>query len=139
LPNFTTFTKRLIPLTKAPYVTIQRRGTMSLNAAAHAAVGSPKAVELLYDPDAKIIGFRAVDPAVEHAYALRTANNGTSFILSGRAFTNHFEIATDTSTRYPAAMDGDVLCVDISQGGTEVTSNRKKSPAPDESGADTLL
>ena len=124
MPNFQTFTKRLVPLVKKPAVTIQKRGTISMNKAAHAALGEPPAVELLYDPEEKVVGFRGIDPSESHAYPLRTTPGETSFILSGRAFTKYFQIATEVSTRYDAALDGDVLCVDLKHDGQVVTSNR---------------
>lgn len=128
MPNFETFKKRMVPLKKAPYVTIQKRGTMSFNAAAHAALGQPEAVELLYDPSEKIIGVRKVDPAVEHAYPLRSPSQAErSFILSGTAFMRYYELDAEVSTRRSAYMDGDVLCIDLKDAGTVVTSNRNKA------------
>lgn len=122
MPNFETFTKRMVPLVKQPYVTIQRRGTISLNASAHDQLGAPDAVELLYDKEEQIVGFRAVPKEAEHAYGLRAA--GKTYIVSGTAFTKYYKIDTSVSKRWPAHMDGDVLCVDLKAEGTEVTSNR---------------
>lgn len=138
---FETFTKRMVPLKKAPYITIQKRGTMSFNAAANGALGNPDAVELLYDPDNKIMGVRAVDPAVEHAYPLRSpSKTDRSFILSGTAFTKYYEIDTTVSTRRQAYMEGDILCIDLKEPGTVVTSNRRgtgKPSAPARSGSES--
>lgn len=139
MSNFQVFTKRMIPMGKAPFVTIQRRGSMSFNAAAHAAMGSPEAIEFLYDADERIVGVRGVDPDVEHAYPIRpmgTARN--TFMVSGRAFTQHYGIDTEVARRYPAQMVDGVLCVDLKLPGTEVTGNRSRSngngaaPAPEE-------
>lgn len=128
--GFETFTKRMVPLAKAPYVTIQKRGTMSFNAAANAALGNPEAVELLYDRDEKIMGVRKVDPTVEHAYPLRSpAQTDRSFILSGTAFTKFYGIETEVSVRRQAYMEGDILCIDLKQPGTVVTSNRRGTGA----------
>lgn len=143
MPNFETFTKRLIPLVKQPSLTIQKRGTMSINKAAHVALGEPEAVELLYDADEKIIGIRGVDREVGHAYPLRGTPNDSSYVLSGRAFTAYYGIPTVESTRFEAAMIDDVLCVDLNQSGQVVTSNRRSKredsgesdPADTESGA----
>jgi hypothetical protein len=142
MPEFETFKKRMVPLKKAPYVTIQKRGTMSFNAAAHAALGNPEAVELLYDVKQQIMGVRAVDPAVEHAYPLRSpSKKDQSFILSGTAFTKYYEIDTTVSTRYPATMEDGILCIDLKQEGTVVTSNRrgtgKKASADTPAGGET--
>lgn len=129
VPQFETFKKRMVPLTKAPYVTIQRRGTMSFNKSAHAVLGSPEAVELLWDAEAQIIGVRAVEPSVEHAYPIRPtggAKDGDagSYMVSGRAFVQYYGIDTSVSRRFPVVMDGDVLCIDLNGQATEVTSNR---------------
>ncbi len=129
MPTWETFKKRMVPLTKAPYVTIQKRGTMSFNKSAHAALGSPEAVELLYDADAQIIGVRAVEPTVEHAYPIRATGGGKnddagSYMVSGRAFTVYYKIDTEVSRRYPATMADDILCIDLTGQATEVTSNR---------------
>jgi len=48
---FEVFDKRQAPLGKAPAVTIQRRGLMSLNRAAYNMINEPSTVELLYDRD----------------------------------------------------------------------------------------
>lgn len=125
MPNFETFTKRLAPLVKKPAVTVQKRGTISMNKAAHAALGEPKAVELLYDANDKMVGFRGIDVTESHAYPLRTTPGESSFVLSGRAFTQYYKIPTEVSTRFEAFMDGDVLCVDLKATSQVVTSNRR--------------
>lgn len=139
MPNFKTFTKRMIPLARDPYVTIQRRGIISINAAAFELLGAPKAIELLYDPDEHIIGFRAVDEHEEHAYAFREASGKSvgPYIVSGTAFTKYFGIDTSKSLRWRAALDGDVLCVDLNTEGSEVTSNRNRTTLADAVEADT--
>jgi hypothetical protein len=128
MPNFETFTRRMIPLVKKPSVTIQKKGTMSFNKAAQVALGSPEAVELLYDKEAKIIGIRAVDPAVEHAYPMRPQGSKSDgpFIVSGSAFTKYYGIKTDEARRFTADVQDGVLCFDIASG-TVVTSNRNGS------------
>lgn len=126
MPNFETFTKRMAPLAKKPYVTIQKRGTISLNAAAHAALGEPDAVELLYDRNERVVGLRAVSKEAEHAYALRAqaGKNVGPFIVSGTAFAKYYKIDTTVSRRWVGQLEGDILCIDLKQPGTEVTSNR---------------
>ena len=130
---FEVFTKRLVPLAGAPYATIQKRGTISLNKAAHHLLGAPKAVELLYDSETSIVGFRAVDPNVEHAYALRAmggaANRaegaGTTYLIAGTAFLKHYGIEIGQARRYPVELQSDILCLDLKKEGTVVTSNRE--------------
>lgn len=127
MPNFETFTKRLVPLNNRPYVTIQKRGTISINQAAYDALGGPAAVELLYDPEEKVVGLRAVDSSAEHAYPVRTAGpGGHSYLIAGTAFTKHYGISTALSRRWPGDVRDGVLAVDLSQPGTEVTGNRRR-------------
>jgi hypothetical protein len=126
MPNFEVFTKKLVPLGKKPAVTIQRKGVMSFNQAAYDLIGAPKAVELLYDRTERIIGVRAVDPDTPHAYEPRGAVNKDNgpYLVSGTAFVNHYGIDTTTSRRYPVSLQGDVLCIDLKEGGTAVVGNR---------------
>jgi hypothetical protein len=123
---FEVFKKRFAPLVKQPYVTLQKKGIMSINKAAYLALGSPEAIELLYDREAKIIGLRPVEPSVEHAYPIRNAGDtsANAFLLSGTAFTHYYEIPTPTSVRYPATIEEGMLRIDLKLEGTEVTSNR---------------
>ncbi|TQM01618.1 hypothetical protein [Pseudonocardia kunmingensis] len=129
---FEVFTKRMVPLANQPYVTVQKRGTISMNKSAHALLGDPGAVELLYDATAKVMGFRAVAETVEHAYAIRAMGGkaaSSTFMVSGRAFFRYYGIDTDEARRYPATIEDGVLCVDLSQPGTVVTSNRNGTGA----------
>lgn len=127
---FEVFNKRFAPLAKAPSVTIQKRGLMSLNRAAYALLGEPKAVELLFDKDERIIGLRPIDDAAAHAYPLRPQSSKSDsgpLILAGTAFTQYYNIDTTVSRRWiPTLRDG-VLCIDLKQEGVVVTSNRNRA------------
>jgi hypothetical protein len=124
MPNFEVFKKRMTPLVKQPYVTLQRRGTMSFNKAAYQALGSPEAVELLYDKSEGIMGLRPVSATEQHAYPLRASNNETTYMLSATAFTKYYEIKTDVSRRFAARMEDGILCIDLDGPALEVTGNR---------------
>jgi hypothetical protein len=128
VPQFEVFTKKLVPLGKQPYVTIQRRGVFGFNLPAFMLLGSPTAVELMYDRRARIIGIRGVDETVEHAYAIRPnggANSrATTYLVSGQAFTKYYRIDTSVSRRWPVTMADDVLCVDLNGHSTEVIGAR---------------
>lgn len=126
MPNWETFNRRAAPVTKQPLVTIQKRGTMSLNRAAYDALGEPAALELLYDHTERLIGFRPVDPSTTHAYAPRRQGRAANFIVSGSAFTKYFDIETDTARRYPAELVNGVLVVDLKQPGTDATGVRAR-------------
>ena len=136
MPKFETFTKRMAPLVKQPLVTIQKHaGTISLNAAAHALLGKPDAVELLYDRDEQLVGLRAVAKESEHAYPLRSQAGKSvgPYIVSGTQLAKYYKIDTTVSRRWVASLVDDILCIDLKQEGTVVTSNRSASQPADSS------
>jgi hypothetical protein len=131
--EFETFTRRMVPLVKKPAVTIQKRGTMTLNKAAYVALGAPEAVELLYDKKNNVMGIRPINPEVDHAYPMRPQANKEDgpFIVSGAAFTKYYGIKTDEARRYNAEIEDGVLIIDLSNEGQVVTSNRSGSGSTD--------
>lgn len=64
---FEVFDNRMSPLAKAPSVTIQKRGVISMNKAAHDVVDNTETVELLYDSDRNVMPLRAVNGTAPHA------------------------------------------------------------------------
>jgi len=128
MPDFEVFTKRLSPKVKDPYITIQKKGTMSINRASYELLGEPEAIELLFDASARVMGMRAVEASANHAYPLRgSGKSKSSFLLSGMAFAKYYEINTDVARRYPATFEDGVLQVDLNGEFLEVVSNRNKA------------
>ena len=84
ITGFEVFDKRMPLLAKAPSVTIQKRGVISLNKAAHDLINNAETVELLYDRDRNVIALRASDDSSPHAYAVR---NGSTVITGNRTKT----------------------------------------------------
>ena len=129
--NFERFDKRGARLVKTPELTIQAKGTMSMNAAALNLIGDPEAIEFLYDPDAKVIGIRPVIPEDSHAYPIRGVGgkpnkSPNSYIIAGTAFLKFYEIPFGEPIRREVkAVDG-VLIVDLNDPGRVVTSNRSR-------------
>jgi hypothetical protein len=101
---------------------------ISLNRAAYHAIGEPSYIEMLYDPDEKIVGVRPVKEKLPHAYPVRVQGRAAShtYLLAGLAFMKYYGILPDVSVRYMAEMYGDVLGVDLKKKGLEVTSNRNR-------------
>jgi hypothetical protein len=116
MSNFEVFMGRASPIPRDAALTIYPRGVFSINRAARKALGEPKAVELLFDRTERLIGLRGVSAQVPHAYPLRTQAASSSVLVSGRAFVRHYGISTEVARRYPAAMIGDVLTVDVKEG-----------------------
>jgi hypothetical protein len=125
-PNFQVFRKRMSAALKKPAVTIQKAGGISFNAAAYEALGRPEAIELLFDPETRIMGARPVAPSETHSYPVRppSTKRDPGFIISGKAFTAFYDIPTDVARRRLAYLQDGILCVDLNEPGVEVTSNR---------------
>jgi hypothetical protein len=124
---FEVFDKRQTALAKAPVVTIQRKGIISLNRAAYALMKEPAAVELLYDRDRKVVGLRPTDESTPHAYEVRvqTPSKDTGpLLVAGTAFTNFYDIDTSVSRRWTPFVEDGILCIDLSKPGAEIVANR---------------
>jgi hypothetical protein len=137
---FETFKRQRQRPSDDPYVTIQKKGVISLNLASYTALGSPEAVELLYDREERLVGLRKVDPSVEHAYIVRGLGRGkvdTNWLISGTAFAQYYGIKADSARRWKAKVveDAEMLIVDLKEPGTEVVGNRapkreERAPSP---------
>ena len=133
--GFETFVKRKTGRTKQPFVTIQRGGPFSFNKAAYDLLDKPEALELLYDGERKLIGFRKVSPDKPIAFPVRTqGKNSISFLVAGQAFTRHYEIDTTTARRYPAKLEDDILTLDLRGDSIDVTGPRAGKGRKDEAG-----
>jgi len=127
---FETFTRQR--KTGLPYVTLQKKGVISLNGAAFEALGRPEQVELLYDRDAHQMALRRVDDSVEHAYKVRAPHeNHQTWLISGGAFASYYEIDISASVRRPAHLDGDLLVVDLKHPGVEPRAESDESDVPE--------
>jgi hypothetical protein len=128
MANFESFHRGLLPLKDDPHLTIQKRGTISVNRSAFEALGAPDAVELLYDRERDIVGLRGIDPKADNAYLVRRTTSSASgpWVISAMAFTHFYDIDTAVSKRWTAFLDDDVLCADLSTPGTPVSSNRAR-------------
>ena len=97
-----------------PFVTIQKKGVISLNRAAFDALGSPEFVELLFDRDAQLVALRRVESSVEHAYQVRApVTNHATWLISGGAFLTYYEIDSSESVRRAARVEDDLLIIDL--------------------------
>lgn len=128
---FERFDKRAPTTSKEPFVSLQKRGPLSLNRAAFALLGEPSAVELLYDKAAQVIGLRAVSPKEPYAYPVRpqgrAGRDPSNWLIAGDKFANHYGIDTSVTRRFPAEMrSDDILAIDLRRG-VEVIGNRAKS------------
>lgn len=130
--GFEVFKKSSAPLPSVPSVTIQKRGLMSLNRAAYQLIGSPDAVELLWDRERKLIGIRPADIASPDGYPARaqsaTSNRGP-ILVAGSMFTRFIELDTSRAKRWVPRLDDGILCIDLNVEGQPVSSNRRGTGA----------
>ncbi|MDP9355546.1 MAG: hypothetical protein M3Q71_16385 [Chloroflexota bacterium] len=125
--DFEVFDRGSAPKPTHPFVTVQRRGLLSLNRAAHDLLGAPAAVQLLYSRSRNVIGFRAGDPGDPRSYPVRAqGERGGTYLVAGAAFTQHYGIPTTEARRYQARMTGDVLTIDLNEDAPVVTGPRSK-------------
>ena len=121
---FQKFTGRHKYHTHNPLVTIQQRGTISLNAAAVDLLGHPPAVELYFDQETHRIGIGATAESTPASYPLRKQQTSDSYLFSGAAFCRFHEIDFTQTRRFIAEMDGDLLTVDLT--GTQATVRKPR-------------
>jgi hypothetical protein len=134
---FKLFERDTAPAPTSPSMTIQKGGLISLNAAAADLLSNPAAVQLYYDGDFNIIGIKAVKPGAAHSFKTRrqpTSKKSSSrhrgtMLFSGQLFTKRIGLDTSQARRYTPRMDpsGDMLTVDLKQGGHPVSSNRHRA------------
>jgi hypothetical protein len=116
---FETFTRQR-KADRQPYVTMQKKGVISLNKAAFDALEQPDSVELLYDSESRLVALRKVDSSVEHAYQVRApVENHATWLVSGAAFVSYYEIDNSESIRRPARREADLLIIDLNHPGVD--------------------
>jgi hypothetical protein len=116
---FETFTRQR-RANQQPYVTLQKKGSISLNRAAFEALDNPEAVELLYDRDSNVMALRHIDSSVEHSFKVRApAGSHGSWLVAGAAFASYYKIDISASVRRAARLEGDLLIVDLNDPGVD--------------------
>jgi hypothetical protein len=97
------------------FVTQQRRGLLTISPAAYEGLGSPVAVELLFNPVRHAMGLRKVDPKAAHAYPLRRQAKAASSYVSAVAFFRRHGIKLDipAAIRRPASLEDGVLVIEL--------------------------
>ncbi len=126
LDGFIEFDRSSPPAPSIPFVTLQRKGLISLNRAAFQALGSPKAVTLLYHPERRVVALRPANPTSPRAYPVRLQNSGGTYLVAGAAFAQAHRIPTDVARRYSVTMVGDALTFDLTEDAPVVTGPRAK-------------
>lgn len=132
--GFEVFDRRSAPMRTAPSVTVQRKGIVSINAAARQLIGSDvRVVELLFDRERKVMAIRPAETS-PHSYELRQPSRSGQTLLSATAFMRAYGISTEVSRRYEPFEEDGMLCIDFNGPSTAVRGNRRSTKTSD--GAD---
>lgn len=128
---FELFQKRAAGRIKAPTITVQKRGTISTNAAAAATLAGGEVpekeirVELLFVRESNVLGIRRATTEHPSVYTLRKQSKSESFLLAGKAFTGYYGIPTGEARRFIARDFGDgILGAEL--GGEYTDASRDK-------------
>jgi hypothetical protein len=123
-PAFEKFRRYKVTEGDTPIVALHLRGIFALNKNAYDLLGQPEAVEMLYAPEQRIIGFQAAPKSSPDAYAVRHTTK-TAHQVEGRAFLKYYNIPEDAKgRRYNAELVDDILTINIDQD-VHTTSNSK--------------
>lgn len=125
---FEVFDKRQSPMRGAPSVTVQKRGIVSINGAAHKIINATRVVELLFDIDRRVMAIRPAEPSTR-TYELREPSKSGQTLLSATAFMDTYGIDTSVSRRYEPFEEDGMLCIDFNGEYTEILGNRAKKVA----------
>jgi len=126
--GFQVFEKNSSPAAMVPTVTIQKRGAISISRSAYNLIESPAAVELMWDPDSRLVAVRPAAVDAPNAYAVRaTANEGRGpVVVAGKAFTEFIGMDTTNAQRWIAEIVDGMIVIDVKKAAQHVVSNRQR-------------
>jgi hypothetical protein len=133
LEGFQPFVRRHFRSEKTPFVTIQKRGTVSLNEAAFKALGQPTFVELLYNAERNMIAFRPISKGEKRAVPVRAFGHSShSYILSAVTFLKDCDVDLSRSRRFPAFAKQGALVIDLNEEGDDVSGRKRQTTQGDQ-------
>lgn len=131
MEGFEVFEKYHSRSVKELFVTIQKRGTISLNRASFRAMGSPKNAELLFNRSKRLIAIRPANTASGRTVPVRVQGHSESYLIAGLTFTKEYDIDTSVARRFVATLEGNVLIIDLNSPSTDATGPRARSDDSD--------
>lgn len=128
--GFQVYEKGSAPVASTPSVTIQKKGLISINRAAFELAGRPEGVELLWDPDEKLIALRPAFLDNPNAYPVRSQNKEAErgpWLIAGTLFTQYIKLDTSEAFRWVPTLRDDLLVIDVGKPGQRAVSNRQRA------------
>jgi hypothetical protein len=114
-------------------VSLNQRGTFSLNQKAFDDLGKPDAVELFFDKINKLIGMRPCSPQLKHAYPARRQGKNRSYLVRAMSFCNYYNIKIVGTVIFTEPEVEDGMLILALANATQVAQRKaKKKSAPDQ-------
>lgn len=127
--GFELFSRRVAALTKEPIATVQKSGTIGLNAAAHEMIDQAMMVEFLFNRQRNVLALRPVDDS-PHGYKLRKPSETGYTSVFAAALFDAYEIDVSESRRFVPFIENGMLCIDLAG---SYTPAGRSSQSPDAS------
>lgn len=99
------------------HVTLNRHGVLHLSVGAYTALGSPPAVQLLFDRKLRRLGLRPAEADAEHARACISVGKSGGKRVNVRGFCEEFGIPCDVNRALPAKVEHGVLILFVDDAG----------------------
>lgn len=131
--GFELFDRRVAASTKEPIASIQKSGSIGLNAAAHDLLDRAEMVEFLFDRSRQVLALRPVDDS-PHGYKLRQPSSTGYTSVFAAALFEAYDIDRSESRRFIAHMEDGMLCIDLNEPSTSKGSQQHE--ADSEGGGD---
>lgn len=107
-----------------PVGTIRSNGDLTLSPEAFELMGAPESVELLYDPQNKIVGLRESDEY--HAYRVARHPSGWK-LIAAKSMLNFYGVSITESTRYNVTLRDGMAQINLRKPIKVVSRNRAKT------------
>jgi len=98
---------------KRPLISLQLRGSFQINRAAYELIGMPTKIQLLYNKEKHLVGFRKVKEDERASYNVRKSRTSSTYVVSAQAFVNHYDIPLTETRRYLVMTYGEVVGIDL--------------------------
>ena len=113
LEGFELFTEHRRHNASEPIVSIHAKGVIALNGAALDRMGQPEAVELLFNPERRVIALRPTTPS-RTAVPVRFPNKGSrSAVVSAKSFLDRYGVNTEKATSLDVQFVGPVALLSL--------------------------
>jgi hypothetical protein len=81
-------------------VTLGPKKAIMLNEKAYEALGSPAAVEFMFEENHKIIGLKPIDPRKDNAFPIKPKKGSRHHVIRAAAFCTHVGIKVDRTVLF---------------------------------------